>query len=149
MTDLRPALFLDRDGTINVDTIHVSRPDNVRLIPGAAAAIARVNATGLPVIVMTNQSGIGRGLFSVDEYESVRARIDELLAAAGEVPVWVKPNAGVPKIVGDTVVYEADPETLAAHAKRYVERGARIVGRCCGSTPEHVAAIVRAVKTKV
>jgi D-glycero-D-manno-heptose 1,7-bisphosphate phosphatase len=83
MTELRPALFLDRDGTINVDTIHVSRADNVRLIPGAAAAIARVNAAGIPVIVVSNQSGIGRGLFTVEEYEQVRARIDELLAAAG------------------------------------------------------------------
>jgi D-glycero-D-manno-heptose 1,7-bisphosphate phosphatase len=83
MSELRPALFLDRDGTINVDTIHVSRPDNVRLIPGAAAAIARVNAVDMPVIVMTNQSGIGRGLFSVEEYESVRVRINELLAEGG------------------------------------------------------------------
>jgi D-glycero-D-manno-heptose 1,7-bisphosphate phosphatase len=83
MTELRPALFLDRDGTINVDTVHVSHPDTVRLIPGAAAAIARVNAAGIPVIVVSNQSGIGRGLFTVEEYEQVRARIDELLAAAG------------------------------------------------------------------
>ena len=83
MTELRAALFLDRDGTINVDTIHVSKPDNVRLIPGAAAAIARVNAIGLPIIVVSNQSGIGRGLFTVEDYESVRVRIDELLAAAG------------------------------------------------------------------
>jgi len=83
MSDPRPALFLDRDGTINVDTIHVSKPDNVRLIPGAAAAIARINAVGIPIIVVSNQSGIGRGLFSIDEYESVRVRIDELLAAAG------------------------------------------------------------------
>ena len=83
MSDLRPALFLDRDGTINVDTIHVSRPDNVKLIPGAASAIARVNAVGMPIIVISNQSGIGRGIFTVDDYESVRVRIDELLAAAG------------------------------------------------------------------
>ena len=82
MSDPRAALFLDRDGTINVDTIHVSKPENVRLIPGAAAAIARINAVGIPIIVVSNQSGIGRGLFSVEEYESVRARIDELLAAA-------------------------------------------------------------------
>jgi D-glycero-D-manno-heptose 1,7-bisphosphate phosphatase len=55
----------------------------VRLIPGAAAAIARVNAAGLPVIVVSNQSGIGRGLFTIEEYEQVRERIDELLSAAG------------------------------------------------------------------
>ena len=83
MTPPRPALFLDRDGTINVDTVHVSSADNVKLIPGAAAAIARVNAAGMPVIVMTNQSGIGRGLFTVDDYEAVRARIDALLATGG------------------------------------------------------------------
>ena len=83
MTELRPAVFLDRDGTINVDTVHVSSAETVRLIPGAAAAIARMNAAGIPVIVISNQSGIGRGLFTVEEYERVRARIDELLAAAG------------------------------------------------------------------
>jgi D-glycero-D-manno-heptose 1,7-bisphosphate phosphatase len=83
MTELRPALFLDRDGTVNIDTVHVSLPDTVRLIPGAAAAIARVNAAGIPVIVISNQSGIGRGLFTVEDYERVRARIDALLAAEG------------------------------------------------------------------
>jgi len=82
MTSPRAALFLDRDGTINVDTVHVSRADNVRLIPGAGAAIARINAVGMPIIVVSNQSGIGRGLFTVEEYEQVRVRIDELLAAA-------------------------------------------------------------------
>jgi D-glycero-D-manno-heptose 1,7-bisphosphate phosphatase len=83
MTALRPAVFLDRDGTINVDTIHVSQRDTVRLIPGAAAAIARLNDAGVPVIVVSNQSGIGRGLFTMEEYDSVRVRIDELLAAEG------------------------------------------------------------------
>jgi 5-methyltetrahydrofolate--homocysteine methyltransferase len=71
--------------------------------------------------------------------------VAEVLAAAGDVPVWVKPNAGVPKIVGAEVVYEAGPEMLADHVARYVEQGARIVGGCCGSTPEHIAAIARAL----
>jgi methionine synthase I (cobalamin-dependent) len=71
--------------------------------------------------------------------------VEELLSVAGDIPVWVKPNAGVPKIVGDAVIYEADAETLAAHARRYVEQGARVVGGCCGSTPEHIAAIARAL----
>ncbi|MGH7623079.1 MAG: D-glycero-alpha-D-manno-heptose-1,7-bisphosphate 7-phosphatase, partial [Gemmatimonadaceae bacterium] len=83
MTTLRPAVFLDRDGTINVDTVNVSRADSVRLIPGAAAAIARLNAANLPVIVISNQSGIGRGLFTMELYEEVRGRIDEMLAAEG------------------------------------------------------------------
>ena len=71
--------------------------------------------------------------------------VTEILAAAGDVPVWVKPNAGVPQIVGAEVVYEAGPEMLAEHVAGYVEQGARIVGGCCGSTPEHVAAIARAL----
>jgi 5-methyltetrahydrofolate--homocysteine methyltransferase len=73
--------------------------------------------------------------------------VAELIAAAGDVPVWAKPNAGVPKIVGDQIVYEAGPEDLAAHARAYAAEGARVVGGCCGSTPEHVAAIARAVAT--
>jgi 5-methyltetrahydrofolate--homocysteine methyltransferase len=61
------------------------------------------------------------------------------------VPVWIKPNAGIPKVIGDAVAYEADPATLAAHVGEYARQGARIVGGCCGTTPEHIAAIARAL----
>jgi len=71
--------------------------------------------------------------------------VEELVAAAAGLPLWVKPNAGVPRMVHDAVVYDAGPEDLAEHVRGYVERGARIVGGCCGSTPEHVAAIARAL----
>jgi 5-methyltetrahydrofolate--homocysteine methyltransferase len=71
--------------------------------------------------------------------------VAEILAQAGDLPVWVKPNAGVPKVVGAEVVYEAGPDMLAEHVAAYVEQGARIVGGCCGSTPAHVAAIARAL----
>ncbi len=79
----RPAVFLDRDGTINIDTHYLRRPDRVRLVPGAAEAIARLNAGGVPVIVVSNQSGIGRGLVTSAEYDAVRARIAKLLAESG------------------------------------------------------------------
>lgn len=82
----------------------------------------------------------GRSLADTDSI------VDELLAAADGLPLWVKPNAGVPRIVGDAVVYDADPDRLASHARRYVEQGVRIVGGCCGSTPAHIAAISRAVR---
>jgi 5-methyltetrahydrofolate--homocysteine methyltransferase len=75
------------------------------------------------------------------------AVLDELRAAAGALPLWIKPNAGVPRMVGDAVIYDAGPQDLAAHATRYVERGARIVGGCCGSTPEHIAAVARALRS--
>ncbi|HET7620825.1 MAG TPA: HAD family hydrolase [Gemmatimonadaceae bacterium] len=79
----RPAVFLDRDGTINIDTHYLRRPEDVQLILGAPEAIARLNAAGIPVIVVSNQSGIGRGLLTRAEYEAVRARIDDRLAHAG------------------------------------------------------------------
>jgi 5-methyltetrahydrofolate--homocysteine methyltransferase len=71
--------------------------------------------------------------------------VDELVAAADGLPLWVKPNAGVPRMVGDSVIYGAGPDDLAEHIRGYVDRGARIVGGCCGSTPEHIAAIAAAV----
>ena len=80
---LRPAVFLDRDGTINVDTGYVGKPEDVMLVTGAARAIARLNAAGIPVVVVTNQSGIGRGLFTEADYRAVERRIGELLAAEG------------------------------------------------------------------
>ena len=79
----RAAVFLDRDGTVNVDTGFVRRRGDVSLVPGAASAIARLNAAGVPVVVVTNQSGIGRGLLSLAEFERVQSRIADLLAAQG------------------------------------------------------------------
>lgn len=79
----RAAVFLDRDGTINTDTGFVRRRHDVVLVPGAGPAIARLNAAAVPVVVITNQSGIGRGLLTNDDYEQIRARIDELLAGDG------------------------------------------------------------------
>jgi 5-methyltetrahydrofolate--homocysteine methyltransferase len=78
---------------------------------------------------------------SLEDNDSV---VHEFLQAT-TVPVWIKPNAGVPQVVGDTVVYEADPATLAAHVADYARQGARIVGGCCGATPEHIAAIAQAL----
>jgi 5-methyltetrahydrofolate--homocysteine methyltransferase len=102
----------------------------------AADVIAALADTGVAALGLN----CGRSLADTD------AVVDEFLAAGLDIPLWVKPNAGVPKIVGDAVVYEADPEMLAQHVAGYVERGARIVGGCCGSTPEHVAAIARAIR---
>jgi D-glycero-D-manno-heptose 1,7-bisphosphate phosphatase len=79
----RRAVFVDRDGTIIEDTGYLTDPAAVRLLPGAAGAIARLNQAELPVIVVTNQSGIARGLFNEAAYAATVRRLDELLAAAG------------------------------------------------------------------
>jgi histidinol-phosphate phosphatase family protein len=79
----RPAVFLDRDGTIIEDLGYLGDPDQVRLLPGAAAAIARLNRAGLPAVVVTNQSGIARGLLDEAAYQATRARLDRLLADEG------------------------------------------------------------------
>ena len=79
----RRAVFLDRDGTIIEDTGYIAEPAAVRLVPGAAGAIARLNRAGLPVIVVTNQSGIARGLLDEAAYAATARRLDALLAAAG------------------------------------------------------------------
>jgi 5-methyltetrahydrofolate--homocysteine methyltransferase len=102
----------------------------------AADVIAALADSGVAALGLN----CGRSLADTD------AVVGEFLDAGLGVPLWVKPNAGVPKVVGDAVIYEADPEMLARHVAGYVERGARIVGGCCGSTPEHVAAIAAAIR---
>jgi D-glycero-D-manno-heptose 1,7-bisphosphate phosphatase len=77
---IRPAAFLDRDGTIIEDAEYISRPEDVRLIPGAADAIAQLNDAGIPVVIVSNQSGIGRGYFTYDAFERVQKRVEEVLA---------------------------------------------------------------------
>ncbi len=79
----RPALFLDRDGTLIADAHYLADPSLVRLLRGAAAAVARANAAGVLTIVVTNQSGIARGLITPTQYDAVRAQTDSLLRRRG------------------------------------------------------------------
>lgn len=80
---LRPAVFLDRDGTLMEDRHYVRRPEDVVLIPGAIDAVRKLEAAGVAAVVVTNQAGIARGLLDEREYEAVRARLDALLAEGG------------------------------------------------------------------
>jgi histidinol-phosphate phosphatase family protein len=79
----RLAAFLDRDGTIIRDANYVRDPAEVELLPGAAAAVRRLNERGIAVVVVTNQSGIARGWLTTEDYEAVTRRLMELLAADG------------------------------------------------------------------
>lgn len=80
---MKAALFLDRDGTIIVDRHYPGDPEEVELLPGAAAAIRAANARAMPVVVITNQSGIGRGLITIEQYHAVHQRMVTLLEQDG------------------------------------------------------------------
>ncbi len=79
----RPALFLDRDGVLVAEVGYLHRPEDVRLVPGAAALIVAANRAGLATVLVTNQAGIGRGTYGWAEFQATQERISADLAAAG------------------------------------------------------------------
>jgi D-glycero-D-manno-heptose 1,7-bisphosphate phosphatase len=79
----RPAVFLDRDGTISEDVGYLNDVSQFRMFPFAAGAIRRLNDANLPVIVVTNQSGVGRGFFAESMVQTVHREMVQQLAAAG------------------------------------------------------------------
>lgn len=80
-----PAVFLDRDGTINPDPGYIDSPDKFKLFPGVCEAVRALNEGGYRVFVVTNQSGIGRGLFSEEELREVHNKMVRLFEAGGAV----------------------------------------------------------------
>lgn len=80
---LRPGILLDRDGTIIVDHGYVGSVDRVEFIEGVPEAIARFNRAGIPVAVVTNQSGVARGLYGIDDVARVHQHIQAHLAGYG------------------------------------------------------------------
>lgn len=86
MAEGRPAVFLDRDGTVIVEADYLADPAGVELIEGADAAIRRLKRAGLAVVLVTNQSGIARGLYDEADYRAVAARLEEVLRSRGAAP---------------------------------------------------------------
>jgi len=82
---LPPIVFVDRDGTLIKEYPYLSNPRQVRLLPGAAKAIRTLNQMAIPVALITNQSGIGRGLFTREQYELVHAELMRKLEEQGAV----------------------------------------------------------------
>jgi D-glycero-D-manno-heptose 1,7-bisphosphate phosphatase len=70
-----PAVFIDRDDTLMPDSGYCSDPNHVRIFPGVPEALRRLKSNGFRLIIITNQSGIGRGLFTLDQYRAVEAEV--------------------------------------------------------------------------
>jgi len=130
-------------------------------------AIEAAAAAGLPVMAtMTFEPG-GRTMMGVRPADAARALTDygatvvgancgtgseRMLALAQEMmaatdrPIMVQPNAGLPRLVGGKTVFPETPEVMAEYAGRFAEMGVRIIGGCCGTTPEHIRAMAQRVK---
>lgn len=87
--DLFPAVFFDRDGVLNVDHGYVGEPERLEWVPGARRAVAALNAAGILVIVVTNQSGVARGMFTEDDVSAVHAAMQaDLLAEDAHIDAF-------------------------------------------------------------
>ncbi|HMH03572.1 MAG TPA: HAD family hydrolase [Candidatus Udaeobacter sp.] len=105
--ELSAAVFIDRDGTIIEDADYCSQPKQVKVFPDVSQALRRLKSNGFKLIVITNQSGIGRGFFTVDEYRSVESEVSRqlghgLIAATyfcpdvpGQISSHRKPSPGM------------------------------------------------------
>lgn len=105
--ELSAAVFIDRDGTIIEDADYCSQPKQVKVFPDVPHALRRLKSNGFKLIVITNQSGIGRGFFTVDEYRSVESEVSRqlghgLIAATyfcpdvpGQISSHRKPSPGM------------------------------------------------------
>jgi 5-methyltetrahydrofolate--homocysteine methyltransferase len=104
-----------------------------------------------PKDVIKKYSEMGAALVGANcgtTLENMETVVKEYAATVPDFPLWIKPNAGVPRMDIETEqgIYDMGPEDMATYALKYVELGARVVGGCCGNTPEHIAAIAKAVK---
>jgi len=79
--------------------------------------------------------------------ENMEKVAGEYAAAEPGFPLWIKPNAGLPRLVDGETLYDVTPGQMGEFARKYTALGARVVGGCCGNTPEHIAAIARSVRS--
>lgn len=133
-----------------------------------AAVEGARRATDLPILVTMSFDTHGRTMMGVDPAraaselwalgvdvvgsncgrslpENVEA-IRTMRKAVPDAVLMAKPNAGLPRVDGDAVLYDVTPEVMADYARRFVELGAKIVGSCCGSGPEHIRAVAQALR---
>ncbi|MCL4553309.1 MAG: homocysteine S-methyltransferase family protein, partial [Candidatus Marsarchaeota archaeon] len=141
MSDLgetKAALQAAREGADLPVICTMTFETNFRTMTGVTAAKAAqaLKEYGAKII------GVNCG-FGPKEMETILQQMKE---AYPEAILMAQPNAGVPQLEEDKVVYPSSPEEMADYARRFVQMGVKIVGACCGSTPDHIRAIASAVK---
>ncbi len=82
------------------------------------------------------------------EIEETAAAVRAMRAVAPEVPAIIKPNAGLPRMEQGRPIYDLTPEALAAYARRWAAEGFRVIGGCCGTTPDHIRSIAQALHAR-
>ncbi|HEY65275.1 MAG TPA: methionine synthase [Caldilineae bacterium] len=82
------------------------------------------------------------------EVEETAAAARAMRAVAPDVPIIVKPNAGLPRMEEGRPVYDMTPQDLAAYARRWADEGVKVIGGCCGTTPEHIRAIRQVLRER-
>ncbi|ADV84273.1 D-glycero-alpha-D-manno-heptose-1,7-bisphosphate 7-phosphatase [Terriglobus saanensis] len=135
---MRPALFLDRDGVINEEVGFLHRPEEVRFVPGIFELIRQARSRDYAIIVITNQSGIGRGLYSEEQFQALMRHMRSLLAAedADVDAVYFSPFHpvhGLNEYKRDTDCRKPGPGMLLQAAREYdldLSRSALIGDRC-------------------
>jgi len=114
-----------------------SGPDGTATTMGNTPADLAAAAEEAGAAAIGANCGVGPGNY---------VRVAELLRAASELPVWIKPNAGMPRIgPGGQTVFRMGPEEFTGHVPDLAAAGARIIGGCCGTTPEHIRLVREAV----
>jgi len=101
-----------------------------------------------PAEMIKHYKGMGAALVGANcgtTLENMEKVVQEYASTEPGFPLWIKPNAGLPRLLDEKTVFDITPEQMAEYARKYVALGARVVGGCCGNTPEHIASIVKLV----
>jgi len=131
------AVFLDRDGTLNVDKHYLSDPEQLELIPGVGPALKRLQDAGFLLVIVTNQSGIGRGYYTEENMHAVNRRLINMLAPSGVrlTKIYYSPEAPEEPSVGrkpSPAFLFAARDALAVDLARSFMVGDKVIDLECG-----------------
>ena len=151
---LKPAVFLDRDGVLNLDVGYPHLEEHLTLLPGATEAVKQLNRRGFFTVMGATVEAACAGLADAgadlvgSNCGNGSARMMEIAAEFkrhGRLPVVIQSNTGLPVLRQGAAVYPETPADLAQAARGLKALGVAVIGGCCGTTPEHTRAMRRAL----